>query len=145
MSSTATTQRLATSRISTTMTPATSDGRLSRRRAVLTATSGRRGFSFSTGSSSIRLTEAGAEGSRSCVSWSISSRAGAGLVAIKPFRLQNEAHFLDESHASERERLLLDEFPQESKKATAALRRYYRRLDFKACAQDRLHGLGRRT
>jgi GNAT superfamily N-acetyltransferase len=58
-------------------------------------------------------------------------RAGAGLVAIKPFPLQNEAHFLDERHAAERERFLLDGFPQESRKATAALRRYYRRLGFK--------------
>lgn len=58
-------------------------------------------------------------------------RMGAGLVAMKPFPLQNEAHFLDKRGADERLRLALDAFPANHKKATAALCRYYRRLGFK--------------
>lgn len=37
-------------------------------------------------------------------------RPGAGLVAMKPFPLQYEAHFLDKHAKSERERLALDSF-----------------------------------
>jgi hypothetical protein len=58
-------------------------------------------------------------------------RMGAGLVAMKPFPLQNEAHFLDKRHAAEREKLALDAFPQNQKQATAKLCRYYGRLGFK--------------
>jgi hypothetical protein len=58
-------------------------------------------------------------------------RMGAGLVAMKPFPLQNEAHFLDKRHAAEREKLALDAFPQNQKLATAKLCRYYGRLGFK--------------
>lgn len=58
-------------------------------------------------------------------------RPGAGLIAMKPFPLQNEAHFMDADGASERKRLRLDDFPSRHRVATAALCRYYGRLGFK--------------
>ncbi|WP_332855145.1 hypothetical protein [Duganella sp. S19_KUP01_CR8] len=56
--------------------------------------------------------------------------AGAAVVAIKPFPLQCEA---DEEDADRwRNRLKLSEFDKKTDHATEALRRYYKRLDFKA-------------
>jgi hypothetical protein len=57
-------------------------------------------------------------------------RPGAGLVAMKPFPLQKESHFLSEHARDERARLQLDGFPSNRRVATSALRRYYRRLGF---------------
>jgi hypothetical protein len=57
-------------------------------------------------------------------------RPGAGLVAMKPFPLQHEYHFKSEDGKSERERLRLDDFPANPRKAVNALRKYYARLGF---------------
>ncbi len=58
-------------------------------------------------------------------------RAGAGLIVMKPFPLQREAHFKSRDNRAERERLQLDTFPGNYRTAVAALRRYYSRLGFK--------------
>jgi len=59
-------------------------------------------------------------------------RIGVGLIAMKPYPLQYEAKFLDESDADERKRLGLDDFKLPQPKATAKLKKYYGRLGFKA-------------
>lgn len=58
-------------------------------------------------------------------------RVGVGLIAMKPFPLQYEAKFLDESDADERKRLGLEDFKLPQPKATAKLKKYYGRLGFK--------------
>lgn len=57
-------------------------------------------------------------------------RAGAGMVAMKPFPLQKEAHFKSSHAADERRKLELDSFSQDMRVATLSLRRYYAKLGF---------------
>jgi GNAT superfamily N-acetyltransferase len=56
---------------------------------------------------------------------------GVGIVAMKPYPLQHEAHYLDEAHASERAASGLDAFSGSVAAATSKLRNYYGRLGFR--------------
>ena len=58
-------------------------------------------------------------------------KAGAGLIAIKPFPLQMESHFQAIENAAARLRLKLDDFPTNQRTATNKLRTYYAKLGFK--------------
>lgn len=58
-------------------------------------------------------------------------RAGAGLIAMKPYPLQFEASFLDGKEVGAAARMGLDTFKMSQPKATAKLKKYYSRLGFK--------------
>lgn len=57
---------------------------------------------------------------------------GAGLVAMMPFPLQCKPKPDDENGKARWDALQLDALPRDKRRATAALRRYYKRLGFKA-------------
>jgi GNAT superfamily N-acetyltransferase len=57
-------------------------------------------------------------------------RTGAGLVAMRPFPLQHEYNYKGNAKSAEQQRLKLDGFSSDPRRATAALRRYYGRLGF---------------
>ena len=57
---------------------------------------------------------------------------GAGIVALTPFPLQAHGRPSSEDEAARWDALQLDAMPTDLRRATAGLRRYYRRLGFKS-------------